>query len=451
MNIMPDFKAIILAAGPGTRMKSSLPKVLHKLSGKPMVALVMDSIIKAGVDDIIAVVPSCHKPLKETFEGKIAIAVQKHPKGSGHALLQCRQKASNIENILVINGDMPLIEAKTLSDLMKQHKSSKADLTLLTGKVTDPRDFGRIVRNDEGQVINVVEESEADAAQLHINEVNAGVYCFKTSWLWAALESLKPSKSGEFFLTDLISFAESINLTIKSINTDYQEIMGVNNKSDLAKAEMILRTATCESLMETGVRIIDPDTTYIDLEVLVGPDTVIFPNTHIRGSTTISSNCEIGPNCEITNSSIGSSCMIRSSTIEGTTIHDNVSIGPYSHIREGSVLNEDVSIGNYVEIKNSTLGQGTKSGHHCYLGDSDIGSNVNIGAGTITCNYDGKQKHRTTIRDNAFIGSDTKLVAPVTIGKQSITGAGSIVTKDIPDFAKGVGSPARILKEGRSS
>ena len=265
------------------------------------------------------------------------------------------------------------------------------------------------------------------------------------------MESLKPSKSGEFFLTDLISFAESINLTIKSINTDYQEIMGVNNKADLAKAEMILRTATCESLMETGVRIIDPDTTYIDLEVLVGPDTVIFPNTHIRGSTTISSNCEIGPNCEITNSSIGSSCMIRSSTIESTTIYDNVSIGPYSHIREGSILNEGVSIGNYVEIKNSTLGQGTKSGHHCYLGDSDIGSNVNIGAGTITCNYDGKQKHRTTIRDNAFIGSDTKLVAPVTIGKQSITGAGSIVTKDIPDFAKGVGSPARILKEGRSS
>ncbi len=451
MNIMPDFKAVILAAGTGTRMKSSLPKVLHKLSGKPMIALVMDSIIKAGVHDIIAVVPSCHEPFKETLEGKIAIATQKHPKGSGHALLQCRQKASNIENILVINGDMPLIKAKTLSDLMKQHKTSKADLTLLTGQVTDPRDFGRIVRNDEGKVINVIEESEADVAQLLINEVNAGAYCFKTSWLWAALESLKPSKSGEFFLTDLISFAESINLTIESINTDYQEIIGVNNKSDLAKAEVILRTTTCESLMETGVRIIDPDTTYIDLEVLVGPDTVIFPNTHIRGSTTISSNCEIGPNCEITNSSIGSSCMIRSSTIEGTTIHDNVSIGPYSHIREGSVLNEDVSIGNYVEIKNSTLGQGTKSGHHCYLGDSDIGSNVNIGAGTITCNYDGKQKHRTTIRDNAFIGSDTKLVAPVTIGKQSITGAGSIVTKDIPDFAKGVGSPARILKEGRSS
>jgi bifunctional UDP-N-acetylglucosamine pyrophosphorylase/glucosamine-1-phosphate N-acetyltransferase len=203
--------------------------------------------------------------------------------------------------------------------------------------------------------------------------------------------------------------------------------------------------------MEAGVRIIDPDTTYIDLEALIGPDTVIFPNTHIRGSTNISANCEIGPNCEITNSSVGASCVIRSSTIESAMIHDNVSIGPYSHIREGSILNEDVSIGNYVEIKNSTLGRGTKSGHHCYLGDSDIGSNVNIGAGTITCNYDGEQKHRTTIKDNAFIGSDTKLVAPVTIGKQSITGAGSIVTKDIPDFAKGVGSPARILKEDRSS
>ena len=451
MNIMPDFKAIILAAGAGTRMKSSLPKVLHKLSGKPMITLVMDSIVNAGVQDIIAVVPSCKEPFKETLEEKITIAVQKHPKGSGHALLQCRQKASNIENILVINGDMPLIQPKTLSDLMTQHKSSKADLTLLTGKVTDPKDFGRIVRNNEGKVTDVVEESEANGSQLLINEINAGAYCFKTSWLWAALESLKPSKSGEFFLTDLISFAESINLCIESLSANHQEIMGVNNKSDLAKAEKILRIITCENLMETGVRIIDPDTTYIDQEVLISPDTVIFPNTYIRGSTNISSNCEIGPNCEITNSSLGSSCIIKSSTIEFAMIHDNVSIGPYSHIREGSVLNEDVSIGNYVEIKNSTLGRGTKSGHHCYLGDSDIGSNVNIGAGTITCNYDGEKKHRTTIGDDAFIGSDTKLVAPVTIGKQSVTGAGSIVTKDIPDFAKGIGSPARILKEDRSS
>ena len=450
MNMMPDFKAIILAAGAGTRMKSSLPKVLHKLSGKPMVSLVKDSINIAGVQDIIAVVPTCHEPFKEIFQKKVVFAVQKHPKGSGHALLQCRQKASNIENVLVINGDMPLIKPKTLSNFMKQHKSSKADLTLLTGKVTDPRDFGRIVRNNEGKVTNVVEQSEANVAQLLINEINAGAYCFKTSWLWAALESLKPSKSGEFFLTDLISFAASINLTIESISIDHQEIMGVNNKSDLAKAEKMIRATTCENLMETGVRIIDPDTTYIDQEVVVGPDTVIFPNTYIRESTNISSNCEIGPNCEITNSSIGSSCIIKSSTIESTMIHDNVSIGPYSHIREGSVLYEDVSIGNYVEIKNSTLGRGTKSGHHCYLGDSDIGSNVNIGAGTITCNYDGEQKHRTTIKDNAFIGSDTKLVAPVTIGKQSITGAGSIVTKDIPDFAKGIGSPARILKEDRS-
>ena len=450
MNMMPDFKAIILAAGAGTRMKSSLPKVLHKLSGKPMVSLVKDSINIAGVQDIIAVVPTCHEPFKEIFQKKVVFAVQKHPKGSGHALLQCRQKASNIENVLVINGDMPLIKPKTLSNFMKQHKSSKADLTLLTGKVTDPRDFGRIVRNNEGKVTNVVEQSEANVAQLLINEINAGAYCFKTSWLWAALESLKPSKSGEFFLTDLISFAASINLTIESISIDHQEIMGVNNKSDLAKAEKMIRATICENLMETGVRIIDPDTTYIDQEVVVGPDTVIFPNTYIRGSTNISSNCKIGPNCEITNSSIGPSCIIRSSTIESTMIHDNVSIGPYSHIREGSVLYEDVSIGNYVEIKNSTLGRGTKSGHHCYLGDSDIGSNVNIGAGTITCNYDGEQKHRTTIKDNAFIGSDTKLVAPVTIGKQSITGAGSIVTKDIPDFAKGIGSPARILKEDRS-
>ena len=251
-------------------------------------------------------------------------------------------------------------------------------------------------------------------------------------------------------MTDLVNFANSLNLHIEALMTNEQEIMGVNDKSDLARAEKISRASICEKLMKDGVIIVDPDTTYIDSEVVIEADTTILPNTHITGNTKISSYSEIGPNSVIANSRIGSDCIIKSSTVEAAVVGDNVKIGPYSNIREGSFLKCNVNIGNYVEIKNSTLGSGTKSGHHCYLGDSDIGSDVNIGAGTITCNYDGNKKHRTIIKDEAFIGSDTKLVAPVTIGKKAITGTGSIITKDIPDFSKGIGAPARILKGDRS-
>ena len=448
---MHDFKAIILAAGLGTRMKSSQPKALHKLSGTPMITWIVNAIIKSKIKDIITIVPPNHKGFQNTLKDKSELAVQESPKGSGHALLQSKRKAQVAKNLLVVNSDMPLIRAETLNDLMNHHQTSGADITVLTAKVSRPKGFGRIIRNTAGEIICIVEESEATIEEMLIDEINAGVYCFKTSWLWNALESLKPSKAGEFFLTDLVYFANSLQLNIESLVTNEEEIIGVNNKSDLARAEKLSRASICEKLMNNGVIIIDPDTTYIDSGVIIEADTTIFPNTHLTGNTEISSHSEIGPNSVIVNSSIGSNCIIRSSTIESAVILDRVNVGPYSHIREGSVLECNVDIGNYVEIKNSTLGNGTKSGHHCYLGDSDIGSNVNIGAGTITCNYDGTEKHRTIIKDEAFIGSDTKLVAPVSIGKRSVTGAGSIITKDIPDFSKAIGTPTRILKGGRSS
>ena len=447
---MHDFKAIILAAGSGTRMKSSQPKALHKLSGTPMITWIVNAIVKSNIKDIITIVPVDHKAFRKTLEDKSELAVQESPKGSGHALLQSKGKAHEAKNLLVVNSDMPLIKAETLTNLVNHHKLTQADVTVLTAEVKNMKAFGRIVRNNEGKVIHIVEESEATADQLLIDEINAGAYCFKTSWLWNALESLKPSSSGEFFLTDLVNFANSLNLHIEALMTNEQEIMGVNDKSDLARAEKISRASICEKLMKDGVIIVDPDTTYIDSEVVIEADTTILPNTHITGNTKISSYSEIGPNSVIANSRIGSDCTIKSSTVESAVIGDNVKIGPYSNIREGSFLKCNVNIGNYVEIKNSTLGSGTKSGHHCYLGDSDIGSDVNIGAGTITCNYDGNKKHRTIIKDEAFIGSDTKLVAPVTIGKKAITGTGSIITKDIPDFSKGIGAPARILKGDRS-
>ena len=448
---MHDFKAIILAAGLGTRMKSSQPKALHKLSGTPMITWVVNAVIKSQIKDIITIVPAENEVFKNALEGQSDLVVQESPKGSGQALLQSKRKAYEAKNLLVVNCDIPLIKAETLTNLINHHQSSGADLTVLTAKVNKPKAFGRIIRNGEGKITYIVEESEASIEQMLIDEINAGAYCFKTSWLWNALESLKPSKSGEFFLTDLVNFANSLQLNIESLITNEQEIIGVNSKSDLARAGKISRASICEKFMNDGVIIIDPDTTYIDAQVIIGADTTIFPNTHLTGNTNISSHSEIGPNSVIANSSIGSDCIIKSSTIESAVILDRVKVGPYSHVREGSILKCNVDIGNYVEIKNSTLGNGTKSGHHCYLGDSDIGSDVNIGAGTITCNYDGTNKHRTIIKDEAFIGSDTKLVAPVTIGKRSITGAGSIITKDIPDFSKGIGVPTRILKGDRSS
>jgi len=416
-----------------------------------MIIWVVNAIIQSRIKDIITIVPANHEAFQNILEDKSELAVQESPKGSGHALLQSKRKANKAKNLLVVNSDMPLIKSETLTNLITHHQSSKADLTILTAKVRDPKTFGRVIRNNEGEIINIIEESEANIEQRLIDEINAGAYCFRTAWLWNALESLKPSESGEFFLTDLINFANILQLSIESLITDEEEIIGVNNKSDLARAGKLSRASICEKLMNDGVIIIDPDTTYIDSEVTIGADTTIFPNTHLTGNTNISFHSEIGPNSVISNSSIGSDCIIKSSTIESAVIFDGVKVGPYSHIREGSILKCNVEIGNYVEIKNSTLGDGTKSGHHCYLGDSDIGSEVNIGAGTITCNYDGTEKHRTIIKDEAFIGSDTKLIAPVTVGKKSITGAGSIVTKDIPDFSKGIGTPARILKGDRSS
>jgi bifunctional UDP-N-acetylglucosamine pyrophosphorylase/glucosamine-1-phosphate N-acetyltransferase len=448
---MSDFKGIILAAGTGTRMRSSLPKVLHTLSGRPILTYVINSLVGTGIQDIITVVPAKHHRFKSILNKTSQIAVQETPKGSGHALLQAIGMTSTAKNILVLNGDMPLIKKETLISLMTHHQSSEADLTLLTAHVSNPKSFGRIVRNEDNRIITIIEESEANESHIGIKEINAGAYCFKTSWLGDALKSLKPSKSGEFFLTDLISLAYEVDLKTESLSTEEQEILGVNNKKELAKVDKILRTSICEDLMAKGVTIIDPDTTYIGIDVSVEQDTVIYPNTHISGVSKISSRCEVGPNSVIANSSVGPNCIIRSSTIESAIVCNNVTVGPYSHIREGTFLKSDVKIGNYVEIKNSAIGNGTKLGHHCYIGDSDIGSNVNIGAGTITCNYDGLKKQRTTIKDNAFIGSDTKLIAPVIVGIQSITGAGSVITKDIPDFAKGVGSPARIIKEDRSS
>ena len=450
-NLTDSYKAVVLAAGKGTRMNSDIPKVLHKICGTEMLNILLDTTFTAGITSSVTVVPKENDLFKVAVKNKTTFAVQQAAKGSGHALVQSSRHTVDAKNIIVLNGDVPLVKSTTITSLISHHDKSAATITILTSKSIPPDGLGRVVRNQYGSIEAIVEEKEAEADTLSINEINAGVYCFQVPWVWNALEALKPSNNGEFYITDLVALASAQELTIESIESkDPYEVHGVNNRVELSELESAVRERILHDWMLKGVTIIDPNTTYIDLEVEIGRDTMVHPNTHIRKGSRIGSQCVIGPNTTIDNSILGDFCEINTSIVEDSKLDNRVEVGPFSHIREGTLLEDSVHIGNYTEIKNSHLGKGTKSGHFSYLGDADIGTNVNIGAGTITCNYDGKNKHRTVIGDEAFIGCDTMLVAPIDIGRGALTGTGSIVTKDVPADSKAIGSPARILRGGRS-
>lgn len=431
-------------------MKSNIPKPLHKICGKEMINMILDSCKESGLPSAITIVPEKFDDFEKVTQNRTEYVVQKEAKGSGDALLQI--KTSTIpSNIIVLNSDVPLIKASTILKMMDHHLKSKADITLLTSIPPSNQGFGRILRNNNQEILGIVEENDTDAETHSIDEINVGIYCFKSSWVTEAINELSPSSNGEIYLTDLIHIASTQNKTIKSIMlNDSSEGLGVNDRSQLAKLEKIIRDQINHDLLIQGVTIIDPETSYIDQDVKISEDTTIYPNTHIKEGSIIGNNCIIGPDCSIKGSNIGNNCVITSSSIEYSQIYDEVQIGPYSHIRKDSILGKNVKIGNYCEIKNSSIGQNSKSGHFSYLGDSMIGENVNIGAGTITCNYDGTNKNKTIIEDNVFIGSNTMLVAPIKIGKNSITGTASVITKNVPENSKAIGAPARIFKRDQS-
>jgi len=442
-------RAVVLAAGAGTRMKSKRPKMLHTLTGRSLIDRCIETAAQVTGASPVVVVGHGAELVREAIGGRASFVLQAEQLGTGHAVLQAEAAAGDAAQVVVTYGDMPLLTPETLRELVRLRERTNAAVAMLTLISDTPRGFGRVVRDAQGErVLAVIEEVCCTPEQLAIRELNAGAYCFDGAWLWPALRRIRPNpQKGEYFLTDLIALAVADGREVRAIATDdHDECLGINTRLDLADAEVALRRRINSRHMLNGVTIADPATTYIDDQVEIGADTVILPNTHLVGQTRIGSDCQIGPNAYIIASTIGDRVRVMQSMIEESRVADDVHIGPFSHLRPGAQVGSHVHIGNFAEIKNSTLGSGSHMGHFSYLGDATVGEGVNLGAGTITCNFDGVKKNQTVIGDHAFIGSDTLLVAPVKVGDRARTGAGAVVTRDVPADTLAVGLPARVIR-----
>ncbi len=434
-----NLEVIILAAGLGTRMKSSTVKILHRAAGRPIVDYVLDLAGELTNTPPVMIVGHQRDAVQESVGNRARFAVQEQQLGTGHAVLQAAKtlEASGVKSkkVLILSGDVPLTRRETLERLIDEHERSGNALTLLTMKLDDPAMYGRIVRDNSGAVQKIVEAKDASAQEKQINEVNAGIYVFDGEHLFDNLRNLSTSNAqGEYYLTDLLAVLRKSGKRVGAvIAADPVEALGVNSRSDLAIAEAEIQRRVVERLMKDGVTFRNPTTVVIDSTVTIGNDTVVYPFVTIEGATKIGSGCVIEPGVHLQNMTIGNNVHIRSGTVaEGSEIADDAAVGPYAHLRPGTKLGRHVKVGNFVETKKAVFGEGAKASHLSYIGDADIGKDVNIGAGTITCNYDGVTKHKTVIEDGVFIGSDTQLVAPVRVGHGAYVGAGSTITKDVP-------------------
>lgn len=432
---MSNLVTVVLAAGKGTRMKSALPKVLHRVGGKHMLQHVLDAAKAAGAKRNIVVTGFGGEAVQEAIGGQAEFVTQEEQLGTGHAVLQAKSLLEGeTGTVMVLCGDTPLLTGELLKRLYDAHLEAGAKATVLTAIMPDPTGYGRIVHMADGTVEKIVEHKDATEEERKIKEVNSGIYCFEAKELFSALGEVKNDNAqGEYYLPDVLEILRKQGKKIWAVATeDYESTFGINSRSQLAQAEKILRHRKNEELMAEGVTLMDPDSTFIDADVKIGRDTVIYPFTWIEGKSVIGENCELGPNVRLQNVTIGNGVTGQFTYAHDAVIDDGVVLGQFVHIRPDTHLMEKVKIGNFVEVKNSNVGKGTKLPHLSYIGDCDMGANVNMGCGTITVNYDGKKKFRTVVGDNAFIGCNSNLVAPVTIEDNAYVGAGSTITKRVP-------------------
>ena len=444
--------AVVLAAGLGTRMKSSLPKVLHPLCGRPMLAYVLDTWDEAAADDggsprpVVVYSPAVEE-LCAAFADRAAFALQAEPRGTGDAVRAgLAAVPEDAAEILVLSGDVPLVTAADLGTILEARRQDDAAVALATVFAADPAQLGRVIRSDFGTVEGIVEARDATDDELDGNEVNAGLYAFDAAWLRRRIASLEPSAAtGELYLTDLVRLAREDGRLVSAVAfEDDGRFDGINDRSQLAAAEWNLRVRRNEGHMRDGVTMRDPSTVYLDWDVTLAADVTLEPNVILRGKTSVGEGSVIGAGSQLIDSVVGARARVWASIVESSTVEDEATVGPFSHLRPGSVVGRGAEVGNFAELKNTHLGAGSKQHHMSYLGDTEVGERANIGAGAITANYDGTKKHRTTIGDGAFIGVDTMIVAPRDIGAGARTGAGAVVTRDVPAGKLAVGVPARI-------
>ncbi|ENQ3080780.1 bifunctional UDP-N-acetylglucosamine diphosphorylase/glucosamine-1-phosphate N-acetyltransferase GlmU [Bacillus multifaciens] len=442
--------AVILAAGKGTRMKSSLYKVLHSVCGKPMVQHVVDQVSQLEVQKLVTVVGHGAEKVQDQLGSASEFALQTEQLGTAHAVMQAADALGNEEGTtLVICGDTPLITAETMEALLKQHEESGAKATVLTAYIEEPAGYGRIVRNENGHVEKIVEHKDANEVERAIKEINTGTYCFDNKALFTSLSKVSNENvQGEYYLPDVIEILKNEGHIVSAYQTEqFDETLGVNDRVALSQAEDIMKKRINHQHMVNGVTIIDPNNTYISVDAKIGNDTVIYPGTMIEGYTVIGSNCEVGPHTVIRDSEVGDNTTIRQSTVHDSKIGIDVAIGPFAHIRPQSVIGNEVRVGNFVEIKKTVFGNRSKASHLSYIGDAEVGEDVNLGCGSITVNYDGKNKFKTVIGDGVFIGCNSNLVAPVTVEDGAYVAAGSTITEDVPAKALSIARARQTNKE----
>lgn len=428
--------ALILAAGQGTRIKSDIPKVLHKVCGKEMVNHVIDNMRKASIEDVNVIIgKGAELVKKETESRKVSYSLQEEQLGTGHAVKCAAEFLKGKKGtVLIFAGDAPLTKETTIKELIKYHEENNNSATLLSALVEDPTGYGRIIRDENGQVLKIVEHKDCNEEELKVNEMNAAMYCFDIEDLVNALEKISNDNvQGEYYLTDAIGIVKEEGKKVGAVVTDYEDTIGVNSRAQLAEAEEILRNRINRIHLDNGVTLIDPRSTYIGADVVIGKDTILYPNTILEGNTKIGQRCTILQNTRIKDSIIENGATIESSVILESKVGENTNVGPFAYIRPESSIGNNVKIGDFVEIKKANIGNETKVAHLTYIGDAEVGSGCNFGCGTVVVNYDGKKKHKTIIGDNSFIGCNTNLVSPVKVGDNTYIAAGSTITNEVSE------------------